>query len=154
MWRTCIAKQHWWIQQPHTYNGTIGDESGISTEDLRKWTSYNNSALDCYTRQVFLGHCQCESTALHYSACFALSYTQPNKLNLPSVSSEIFTEHVNSTVELIRANTFCGKGPLMTDSAEQQQSRLRLTRQLHSRTESHGTPRKSSSALALILGWG
>ena len=49
------------------------------------------------------------------------SLFQPNKLNVPAVSSEVFTEHVNSTVELIRAVTFCGKGPLMTDSAEQLQ---------------------------------
>ena len=45
---------------------------------------------------------------------------QLNKLNVPAVSSEVFTEHVNSTVELIRDVTLCGKGPLMTDSAEQQ----------------------------------
>ena len=49
------------------------------------------------------------------------SSLQVMALNVPAVSSEIFTEHVNSTVELIRAITFCGKDPLMTDSAEQQQ---------------------------------
>ena len=37
------------------------------------------------------------------------SSLQVMALNVPAVSSEIFTEHVNSIVELIRAITFCGR---------------------------------------------
>ena len=56
-------------------NNTIGDESSISTNYLIQWSFYNNTALDCYTRQVLLSHCQCDSTAPHCSACWARDET-------------------------------------------------------------------------------
>ena len=44
---------------------------------------------------------------------------QAKERNDPA-SSEVFTSHVNLTMELIGVTTSDGKGPLMTDCAEQQ----------------------------------
>ena len=51
--------------QVENTSNTVCDEGSISTSDLNR--TILKDALNCFPRQVLLGHCQCESTAPHNS---------------------------------------------------------------------------------------
>ena len=52
---------------------------------------------------------------------------QEKSANASNVSPEVFSSQVNLTLELIGVTTSGGKGPLMTDSAEQYADNQKLS---------------------------
>ena len=52
---------------------------------------------------------------------------QEKSANASNVSPEVFSSQVNLTLELIGVTTSGGKGPLMTDSAEQYAANQKLS---------------------------